>query len=184
MLELVHSEVVMTMIEEKREEMLECFRQCLFEANWPQVKEWSLDELEKAYFDIGRGINKTLTELGFKLLHFGFCTKDEIINDPYVAAFNADNLTTAVFSVAYDYYDADPVTIYMPFSRVLVTKNLSEKEISDAKGMIVFGLVHGFIGHYSKSHSPDKTEATARELLAKLNIHDDEIVQKVLSRVK
>ena len=184
MLELVHSEVVMTMIEEKREEMLECFRQCLFEANWPQVKEWSLDELEKAYFDIGRGINKTLTELGFKLLHFGFCTKDEIINDPNVAAFNADNLTTAVFYVAYDYNDADPVTIYMPFSRVLVTKNLSEKEISDAKGMIVFGLVHGFIGHYSKSHSPDKTEATARELLAKLNIHDDEIVQKVLSRVK
>jgi hypothetical protein len=173
-----------TRIDESREEMLECFRKCLIEADWKQVKDWTLDMLEKAYFDIGRGINKTLTELGFKLLHFGFCTKDEIINDPNVAAFNADNLTTAVFSVAYDYNGADPVTIYMPFSRVLVTKNLSEKEISDAKGMIVFGLVHGFIGHYSKSHSPDKTEATARELLAKLNIHDDKIVQKVLSRVK
>ena len=173
-----------TRIDESREEMLECFRKCLIEADWQQVKDWTHDMLEKAYFDIGRSINKTLTDLGFKLLHFGFCTKDEIINDPNVAAFNADNLTTAVFSIAYDYNDADPVTIYMPFSRVLVTKNLSEKEISDAKGMIVFGLVHGFIGHYNKSHSPEKTEATARELLGKLNIHDDEIVQKVLTRVK
>lgn len=174
----------MAMIEEKREEMLECFRQCLFEANWPQVKEWSLDELEKAYIDIGRGVNKTLTELGFKLLQFGFCTKDEVINDPNVTAFNSDNLTTAVFTVAYDYNDADPVTIYMPFSRVLVSKNLSEKEISDAKGMIIFALVHGFIGQYSHNHSKDKTEATARELLGKMNIHDEETVQKVLNRVK
>lgn len=174
----------MAMIEEKHEEMLECFRQCLFEANWPQVKEWSLDELEKAYIDIGRGVNKTLTELGFKLLQFGFCTKDEVINDPNVTAFNSDNLTTAVFTVAYDYNDADPVTIYMPFSRVLVSKNLSEKEISDAKGMIIFALVHGFIGQYSHNHSKDKTEATARELLGKMNIHDEETVQKVLNRVK
>lgn len=174
----------MAIIEEKREEMLECFRSCLIEADWPQVKEWSLDELEKAYIDIGRGVNKTLTELGFKLLQFGFCTKDEVINDPNVTAFNSDNLTTAVFTVAYDYNDADPVTIYMPFSRVLVSKNLSEKEISDAKGMIIFALVHGFIGQYSHSHSKDKTEATARELLEKMNIHDEETVQKVLNRVK
>lgn len=173
-----------TRIDESREEMLECFRKCLIEADWQQVKDWTLDKLEAAYFDIGRGINKTLTELGFKLLDFGFCTKDEIINNPNVTAFNVDNLTTAVFSVAYDYNGSDPVTIYMPFSHVLVTKNLSEKEISDAKGMIVFGLVHGFIGHYSKSHSPDKTESMTRELLDKINIHDDEIVQKVLSRVK
>ena len=174
----------MAIIEEKREEMLECFRSCLIEADWPQVKEWSLDELEKAYIDIGRGVNKTLTELGFKLLQFGFCTKDEVINDPNVTAFNSDNLTTAVFTVAYDYNNADPVTIYMPFSRVLVSKNLSEKEISDAKGMIIFALVHGFIGQYSHNHSKDKTEATARELLEKMNIHDEETVQKVLNRVK
>lgn len=175
---------MVTRIKENREEMLECFRSCLDEAGWPHAKEWTLDKLEAAYFDIGRGINKTLTELGFKLLQFGFCTKDEIINDPNITAFNVDNLTTAVFSVAYDYNGSDPVTIYMPFSRVLVTKGLTEKEISDAKGMIVFGLVHGFIGHYSKSHSPDKTEAVTRELLEKINIHDEETVQKVLSRVK
>ena len=174
----------MAMIEEKREEMLECFRQCLLEANWPQVKEWSLDELENAYFDIGRGVNKTLTELGFKLLQFGFCTKDEVINDPNVTVFNSDNLTTAVFAISYDYNNADPVTIYMPFSRVLVSKNMSENEITNAKGMIVFALVHGFIGHYSHSHSKDKTEATARELLGKMNIYDEETVQKVLNRVK
>lgn len=174
----------MAIIEEKREEMLECFRKCLIEADWQQVKDWTLDMLENAYFDIGRGINKTLTELGFKLLQFGFCTKDEVINDPNITAFNSDNLTTAVFTVAYDYNNADPVTIYMPFSRVLVSKNLSEKEISDAKGMIIFALVHGFIGQYSHNHSKDKTEATARELLGKMNIHDEETVQKVLNRVK
>jgi len=61
---------------------------------------------------------------------------------------------------------------------------LSQEDLHDAKGLIVFGLIHGFIGHYSHAHTPEKTEATARELLGKLNIHDDKIVQKVLSRVK
>jgi hypothetical protein len=174
----------MAMIEEKREEMLECFRQCLFEANWPQVKEWSLDELENAYFDVGRGVNKTLTDLGFKLLQFGFCTKDEVLKDPNISAYTEENLDSAVFSISYDYNDADPVTIYMPFSRVLLPKGLSQEDLHDAKGLIVFGLIHGFIGHYSHAHTQEKTEATARELLGKLNIHDDKIVQKVLSRVK
>ena len=174
----------MARIEESRDEMLECFRKCLIEATWPQAKEWSLDQLERAYFDIARGINHTLIDLGFKLISFGFCTRDEVVKDPNIAAYGEDTLKTAVFSVAYDYNGADPVTMYMPFSRVLVPKDMPEQQVRDAKGLIVFGLVHGFIGQYGKSHSPEKTESTARELLGKMGIHDDDTVRKVLDRVK
>lgn len=174
----------MARIEESRDEMLECFRKCLVEASWTEAKEWTLDQLERAYFDIGRGINRTLIDLGFKLLSFGFCTRDEAVKDPEIAAYGEETLKSAVFCIAYDYNGNDPVTMYMPFSRVLVPKDTPEKEIRDAKGLIVFGLVHGFIGQYGKAHSPEKTEATARELLDKMGIHDDETVQKVLSRVK
>lgn len=34
--------VVMTTIQEHSEEMFECSRQCLFEADWPQVNDWTL----------------------------------------------------------------------------------------------------------------------------------------------
>lgn len=174
-----------TKIEESREEMLECFRTCLLETDyWPEIKEWDYDKLECAYFDIGRKINKMLTDMGFKLLSFGFSTKDEIVNDPNVQAYNGGNLTSAVFCIAYDYNDADPVTIYIPFSRILLPQGVSEKDAEDMKCAIIFAMVTGFLGHYSKTHSDEHVKTTAREILAKLKITDDETINKVINQIK
>ena len=174
-----------TKIEESREEMLECFRTCLLETDyWPEIKEWDYDKLEYAYFDIGRKINKMLTDMGFKLLSFGFSTKDEIVNDPNVQAYNGENLTSAVFNIAYDYNNADPVTIYIPFSRVLLPRGISEDDAGNMKCAIIFAMVTGFLGHYSKTHTEEQMEITAREILAKLKITDDETINKVINQIK